>query len=75
LTDPEIGQDFETFNTYAVLVAECGGLDRIRDLQSTHASLAASQTILENYFGTEYELYLAKKRGLLTKNARSPHQN
>jgi hypothetical protein len=70
----ELDPENETFNTYALAVAECGGLDRIRDLQN-HALTACSQpaqTILETYFGADYELYLAKKRGLLTKNARSP---
>jgi hypothetical protein len=59
------------FNPYAVEVMECGGLEKLNQLKCSQNSEIAEYTerVLQDHFGKEFELYLARKRGMLTKNA------
>ena len=50
------------FNPYALRFANCGGLELLEDVKEDNDLLT--------FFGEKYELFLARKRGLLTKSAR-----
>ena len=56
------------FNPYALKFADCGGLELLNDVTEDHVD---DVNVLLSFFGEKYEVFLARKRGLLTKSARS----
>ena len=56
------------FNPYALRFADCGGLELLNDVAEDFVDDVDN---IHSFFGEKYEVFLARKRGLLTKSARS----
>ena len=64
--DELVDDNLVLYNPVALKIAECGGLDTLKQLE---ADFALAPKILTHFFGDEYEKYLAWRRGLKTKRA------
>ena len=56
------------FNPYAPRFADCGGLELLNDVAEDFVDDVDN---IHSFFGEKYEVFLERKRGLLTKSARS----
>ena len=56
------------FNPYALRFADCEGLELLNDVAEDFVDDVDD---ILSFFGEKYEVFLARKRGLLTKSARS----
>jgi hypothetical protein len=60
------------FNPNALKLVECFPLEKLKKLQfEAKSEMRDKVTQIVNHFGPDYELYLARQRGLLTKRARN----